>query len=98
MTVLIALLAVIGLACLIWLTYGWLLLPEACPLSVAVIAAGGGEGVEQTVRALLWLRKNRLWSGTVSIRDAGLNREGLALVLTLARQEGVEFAGKIPET
>ena len=97
-TALISLFAVLGMACVIWLAYGWLLLPAACPLCVVVTATGGGEGVEQTVKGLLWLRKSRLWQGTVSIRDGGLTREGLMLVLTLARQEGVEFAGRIQET
>ena len=97
-SVLISLLAVFAMACVIWLAYGWMLLPGACPLSVVVTATGGGEGVEQTVKGLLWLKKNRLWSGTISIRDGGLNREGLMLVLTIARQEGVEFAGRILET
>lgn len=98
MSALFSVFAVLGMACVVWLAYGWLLLPESCPLCVVVTAAGGGEGVEQTVKGLLWLKKNRLWSGTISIRDGGLNREGLMLVMTIARQEGVEFAGRIPET
>ena len=97
MTLLFVILAGFGLGCLLWLVYGWMLLPGACPLSVVVTATGGGEGVEQTIKGLLWLKKNRLWSGTISIRDGGLNREGLMLVLTIARQEGVEFAGRILE-
>lgn len=93
-TVVFSVLAVFGMACMVWLAYGWLLLPESCPLCVVVTATGMGEGVEQTVKGLLWLRSNHLWKGTVSIRDEGLTREGLNLVLTLSRREGVEFAGK----
>lgn len=98
MRTLFSVFAVFGMACVIWLAYGWLLLPESCPLCVVVTATGMGEGVEQTVRALVWLRKNHLWKGTVSIRDGGLTREGLKLVMALARQEGVEFAGRAYET
>ncbi len=95
MVLFIAVFAVFGLACLIWIAYGWLLLPGRCPMCVVVTATGGGEGLEQTIKGLLWLQRNRLWSGTISIRDGGLTQEGLMLVLTLARQEGVEFAGRI---
>lgn len=91
-----AVFAVFGLACLLWLAYGWLLLPGSCPIRAVVTASGSGEGLEQTVKGLLWLRKNRLWSGTVAIQDGGLNETGLMLALTLARREGVEFAGKLP--
>lgn len=91
-----AVLAVFGLACLLWLAYGWLLLPGSCPIRAVVTASGSGEGLEQTVRGLLWLQKNRLWTGPVTIQDGGLNEEGLMLALTLARREGVEFSGKLP--
>jgi hypothetical protein len=72
-----------------------MLLPEANPLRVVVTATGPGEGVEQTVKGLLWLRKNHLWKGTLSIQDGGLTREGLTLVMAVARREGVEFEGRI---
>lgn len=98
MTLFIAVFAVFGLACLIWLAYGWMLLPGRCPIHIMVTATGGGEGLEQTIKGLLWLRKNRLWSGRISIHDGGLTQNGLMLALTLARQEGVEFAGRIMET
>ena len=97
MTQLFAVLAVFGLACLLWLAYGWLLLPGSCPVQAVVTAAGGGEGLEQTVKGLLWLRKNRLWSGSIFIRDGGLTDDGLLLALALARQEGIEFCGRMPE-
>lgn len=91
-----AVLAVFGLACLLWLAYGWLLLPGSCPIRAVVTGSGSGEGLEQTVKGLLWLRKNRLWVGAVTIQDGGLNQEGLLLALALARREDVEFAGKMP--
>lgn len=91
-----AVFAVFGLACLVWLAYGWLLLPGTCPIQAVVTAAGRGEGLEQTVKGLRWLRKNGLWHGTISIRDGGLNHEGILLALTLAREEGIEFCGRVP--
>lgn len=94
---LFAILAVFGLACLVWLAYGWLLLPGSCPVQAVVTATGGGEGLEQTIKSLLWLRKNRLWSGTISIRDGGLTHDGLLLALALARQDGIEFYGRVPQ-
>ena len=96
MTEILTLLAVIGMACVVWLGWGWMLLPGRCPICAIVLAEGGGEGLEQTVKGLLWLRKNRLWRGTVSIADRGLNEAGVQLALMLARHEGVEFAGRMP--
>lgn len=92
-----AILAVIGLACLIWLAYGWLLLPGTCPVQMVVTAAGSAEGLEQTVKGLVWLQKNHLWSGSIAIRDGGLTQEGLMVALVLARQDGIEFCGRISE-
>lgn len=86
-----AVLAVFGLACLVWLAYGWLLLPGSCPVRAVITAAGTGEGLEQTVKGLLWLQRTGLWKGVISIQDGGLTQEGLLLALTLARQDGIEF-------
>lgn len=92
MTQFFAVLAVFGMACLVWLAYGWMLLPGSCPVEAVVTAVGNGEGLEHTIKGLLWLRKNRLWEGAITIRDGGLTREGRELALTLAKQEGVCFA------
>lgn len=97
MAQIVVLLAVFGLVCLVWLAYGWLLLPGRCPMGVVVTAAGEGEGLEQTIRGLLWLRRSGLWNGSIVIRDGGLSREGLTLTLLIARREGVEFCGRAPE-
>ena len=93
MTEILAVLAVLGMACLVWQAGGWLLLPGRCPVRAQVLASGDGDGVEQTVRALLWLRRSGLWRGQVVIVDSGLSREGLSLVMALARRTGAEFAG-----
>lgn len=94
MTQIFAIFAVLGMACLVWLTYGWMLLPGTCPIHVTVTATGSGDGLEQTIKGLRWLRKNRVWHGNISIQDGGLNHEGLMLALTIARENDIEFCGK----
>ena len=89
--VLTVLLSAFGLVSLAWLAAGALLLPGVCPARMVVDAQGSGEGLEQTVKALLWLRRAGLWQGRVVIRDRGLNPEGLALAQTLGRRAGVEL-------
>ena len=86
------LLAAFGLVSLGWLAMGALLLPGVCPSRMVVDAQGDGGGLEQTVKALLWLRRTGLWWGDVVIRDRGLDREGIALARTLAEQNGVAFS------
>ena len=86
------LLVAFGLVCLGWLAVGALLLPGVCPAQMVVDARGDGAGLEQTVKALLWLRRTGLWWGDVVIRDRGLDREGIALARTLAEQNGVAFS------
>ena len=86
------LLAAFGLVCLGWLAVGALLLPGVCPARMVVDAKGSGDGLEQTVKALLWLRRTGLWWGDVVIEDCGLNREGAALAQALGAQNGVEFS------
>ena len=87
------LLAAFGLVCLGWLALGALLLPGQCDTRLTVSAQGAGEGLEQTVRGLLWLRRTGLWRGEVVIEDCGLDRDGLALARTLAGERGVSFSG-----
>ena len=86
------LLAAFGLVSLGWLAVGALLLPGVCPARMIVEAKGGGDGLEQTIKALLWLRRTGLWWGDVVIEDCGLNRDGVALARALAEQSGVEFS------
>ena len=86
------LLAAFGLVCLGWLALGALLLPGRCDTRLVISARGGGEDLEQTVKALLWLRHTGLWRGELVIEDCGLNEDGLALVRALARN-GVSFSG-----
>lgn len=90
--ILTALLAAFGLVGLGWLAIGALLLPGVCPARMSVDAKGSGEGLEQTVKALLWLRRAGLWWGEIVIEDCGLDRQGEALARALAGQNGVEFS------
>ena len=87
-------LCVIGMACAVWFAYGWLLLPVPCPVRAVISASGAGEGLEQTVRGLLWLQRTGLWHGDIAIRDEGLSHVGVTLALTLARKDGIEFYGR----
>ena len=85
------LLAAFGIVCLVWAAVGRLRLPGSCPVRAVVCGAGSGAGLEQTVKGLLWLRSAGLWRGVVVIEDHGLDRAGLLLAQTLARQDGVEM-------
>ena len=85
------LLAAFGLVSLGWLALGALLLPGVCPARMVVDAQGCGDGLEQTIKALLWLRRTGLWWGEVVIRDRGLDAGGEALAQALARRSGVSF-------
>lgn len=86
------LLAAFGLVSLGWLALGALLLPGVCPARMVIEARGVGEGLEQTVKALLWLRRTGLWWGEVVIEDCGLSREGEALARALAQRGDVAFS------
>ena len=87
------LLAAFGLVSLGWLAVGALLLPGVCPARMVVDAKGDGGGLEQTVKALLWLRRAGLWWGEVVIKDCGLDVDGAALAQALAKRNGVHFSG-----
>lgn len=91
------LLAAFGLVSLGWLALGALLLPGRCAARFVVSARGGGEGLEQTVKSLLWLRYTGLWRGEIVIEDCGLDEEGAALARTLAEKSGIRFSGNIPD-
>ena len=92
------LLAAFGLVCLGWLALGALLLPGRCAARVVVSARGGGEGLEQTVKGLQWLRRAGLWRGVIVIEDCGLDEGGAALARALAEEGGVRFSGDVPDS
>ena len=91
------LLAAFGLAGVGWLILGALVLPGTCPARMVIDAHGDGGGLEQTVRALLWLRCSGFWRGDVVIRDCGLTGAGAELAHALAAQSGVRFTGDDPD-
>ena len=91
------LLAAFGLVSLGWLALGALLLPGRCAARFVVSSRGGGEGLEQTVKGLLWLRRTGLWRGEIVIEDCGLDVDGAALAKTLAEERGVCFSGDVPD-
>ena len=91
------LLSAFGLVCLGWLALGLALLPGGCAARMVVAARGRGDGLEQTVKAALWLRRTGLWRGEVVIEDCGLDGDGAALARTLAQGDGVIFTGDLPD-
>ena len=93
----VILLAAFGLVSLCWLALGALLLPGRCDARLTVSARGCGEGLEQTVRGLLWLRRTGLLRGGIVIEDCGLDGGGAALARALAGQSGVRFSGDAPD-
>ena len=91
------LLAAFGFVSLGWLALGALLLPGNCAVRAVVDARDGADGLEQTVKALLWLRRTGLWRGEIVIEDRGLDEAGAALARTLAGESGVLFTRDIPD-
>lgn len=79
----LGLLAAFGLLALCWLLLGRLLLPVPLNLTVSLTGHGDGEGLEQGVRALHWLRRTGLWRGDIRIVDGGLSPRGLAVARQL---------------
>ncbi|NLF35198.1 MAG: hypothetical protein GX585_04455 [Clostridiales bacterium] len=89
--VVLALLAAGGLLALGWLLFGRLIAPVcppngAAPTFAVVLAQADGEGLEQAVNSLLWLRDGKLAGFTVVLADCGLSSKGLAVAETLLRQ------------
>lgn len=79
----LGLLAAFGLLALCWLLLGRLLLPVPLDLTVSLTGHGDGEGLEQGVRALHWLRRTGLWRGDIRIVDGGLSPRGLVVARQL---------------
>ncbi len=86
--VILSLLAVWGLLCLGWLCFGHLLAPAGREKVCAVVPGrGDGDGLEQAVTGLLWLRGGGLLRGAVVIADCGLSPAGRALAAALCLRE-----------
>jgi hypothetical protein len=86
---LVALLAVIGLASLLWMAVTAILYapPRRSPQVLALISAqGDGETLEDQVRDLERLRQERHVIGRVLLVDCGLSDQGRRLAELLARE------------
>ena len=84
--VILAVLAAVGLMALGWLIFGRWLLPLGgtdAGMWAVLNADGNGEGLEQAVHSLLWLRRCDLWRGRLVIVDRGLDEEGRRLARLL---------------
>lgn len=88
-----AFLASAGLLALLWTLWGWLLLPNLCPTAMVVSPEGRAESLEQTVRALLWLRRAGLWRGEIRVESRRLTAEGAELARRLAARYGLRLDG-----
>lgn len=86
---LVAMLAAIGLASMMWVVVKAVLyapLEWRRPGAVALIPAqGDGDGLEEQVRTMERLRKEQALVSTVLLVDCGLTEEGLRLARLLAR-------------
>ena len=85
----IALLAAIGLSSIFWYFLRTLFfLPVTNhPALVLICAKGSGEGLEQQVRALAVLRRQRGAVSAILLVDCGLNEEGEKLCRALSHME-----------
>lgn len=57
------------------------------PVFAVVPAAGSGDGLEQTLRHLHWLRTEKLSHFTILVVDAGLSPAGRELIETMLRKD-----------
>ena len=87
---LIAMLAAVGLATILWMIVGLFLRKRRqlfSGVTAVVRAEGDGAGLEYTVRTLSQLRYERGAFGTILILDCGLSGEGRELAQLLIREE-----------
>lgn len=90
MEILAALLCAVLLLCLNRLLFTRLIAPTqqgTVPVFAVIPASGDGDGLEQTLRHLHWLKTEKLSRFTVVIVDAGLTQAGLDLVQALKRKD-----------
>jgi len=55
-------------------------------VSTVVTARGSAEGLEQTLKGLVWLEENGIVVTRILIVDCGMDEEGLALARLLTKQ------------
>jgi hypothetical protein len=82
--IVLAVLCVLVLAVLVWWLFGRLLRPlPGTSIRVLIPGRGDGNGLEQAVRGLIWLRSLGLLRCPVVIGDIDLTPEGWELALRL---------------
>lgn len=82
-----------GLALCVWCLIGWFLLPFGRSGSATILlhVQEEADGLEQELRTLSWLRGSGLLRAKIVIVDCGLNEDGRALALRLARENRAAF-------
>ena len=95
----IALLAAIGLASLVWMAVRSLFFrtPAAKGTTILLCARGNGEELEQQVRTLSLLCRENGTPGTILLADCGLSEEGMRLCRLLERSNRRVVLCKISE-
>ena len=75
---------------LLWTFHGALRTPVRCGrgtgVSTVVAARGSAEGLEQTLKGLVWLEENGIVVARILIVDCGMDEEGLTLARLLAKK------------
>ena len=87
---LVAMLAAVGLAAILWMVASLFLRNRHrlfSDITAVVRASGDGDGLEYAVHTLSQLRYERGAFGTILILDCGLSEEGRELAALLARQD-----------
>lgn len=83
--VLLAVLVLVCTCCIACVLYSELLRPHSAQGIWAVVwGVGAGEGLEQRVRSLIWLRSCGLLCCNLVLADGGLDENGRALAARLA--------------
>ncbi len=85
LTTVMVLSALTGICCTACLLYSYLLRPYTTQGTWAVVwGFGGGEGLEQRVRSLVWLQSCGLLRCNLVLADVSLDERGRALAVRLA--------------
>ena len=78
---------ILGLSVAGWWLLGWFLRPApTVGLCALIPVKGEGEGMEQGVRLLVWLRSLGLLNCPILLADAGLTPQGRETALCLTRR------------
>ena len=88
----LVLFALTGICCTGCILYSYLLRPYTTQGTWAVVlGVGGGDGLEQRIRSLVWLQSCGLLRCSLVLADVGLDPRGRALAVRLAEQYPVSL-------